>query len=66
MLTLLPELQVNLKITGNDKEYKYRVPTLGNAELWNPIFFYIKVVFSYLMIAQPASMKEDSLFLRQQ
>ncbi len=29
-------------------------------------FFYSKVVFSYLMIAQPASMKEDSLFLRQQ
>ena len=66
MLTLLPELQVNLKITGNDKEYKYRVTTLGNAELWNSIFFYSGVVFSYLMIAQPASMKEDSLFLRQQ
>ncbi len=38
MLMLLLELQANLKIIGNNKADKYRVPTLGNTELWNPIF----------------------------
>lgn len=67
MLMLLLELQANLKIIGNNKADKYRVPTLGNTELWNPIFFLFMIVFfSCSMLAQPVLMKEDSLFLRQQ